>query len=68
MHMNPIKTPSTQCEQQRKLNQKLQGHYGLTGTPRLCSGKRILPWSRFALLEERYPLAQARVVCSIYGR
>jgi group II intron reverse transcriptase/maturase len=74
-------------EQQRKLNQKLQGHYGyygITGNTRSLESfrslvrhiwrkwlsrrnrKRIFPWSRFALLEERYPLARVRVVHSIY--
>ena len=74
-------------EQQRKLNQKLRGHYayyGITGNARALSSfrylvrriwrkwlsrrnrKRNFPWSRFALLEERYPLAAARVVKSIY--
>ncbi len=74
-------------EQQRKLNQKLQGHYGyygITGNTRSLESfrslvrriwrqwlsrrnrKRIFPWSRFALLEEHYPLTRVRVVHSIY--
>lgn len=77
------------AEQQKILNQKLNGHYGyygITGNGRRLktflagverrwrkwlnrrSRNNPMPWARFKLLLQRYPLAPVRVVHSVYAK